>query len=131
MSSVTVSTSVCGDSKPLARHLGIEHPYQRASRHAARRRRRDARARRPPDVPAGARRQVLLRDAAEVAAQEALRELAPGTAGTRRAGDALDQREARGGDAAQQLTVFRGNLRVHGGARLYMPGARAYNVAMR
>ena len=98
MSSVTVSTSVCGHSKPSVAVCGLktrtsERPGERR---VANSKMRERGARQLPGV---ARRQVLLRDAVVVAAHEALRQLPADRAAARAARDALDQRDACGGDA--------------------------------
>ena len=59
MSSVTVSTSVCADSKPSLARIGIEDPHQRAARARGACRRPGARAPPRPAAAARARRGPL------------------------------------------------------------------------
>ena len=75
MSSVTVSTSVCGDSKPSRAASGLKTRTSERARRAARAE-GQVRERAPPASCRGVRAaRSSSADAAEVAAQEALREL--------------------------------------------------------
>ena len=92
----------------VAVRLGIEHLHQSAARRAA-----------CPELEMCERRagqvlwcalgQVLFGDTVEVGAQEALLQRAPAAAAGCGACDAPDQRDARRGDAAEQLLLFNGH----------------------
>jgi len=92
--------------------IGVEHPHQRTARGAPRRE-GEVRERRLGELPRRALGEVLVRHAVEVGAQEALRQLVAPAAAGRGARDALDQRDALGGDAAEQPAFFDSNWRVH------------------
>jgi len=99
----------------IALALGIEHADQRLAGRPARAE-LEMPERRTGEHPGGALGQILLPDPPEVGSQEALLQLGPAAALARTAGgsDALDERHAGGGNAAQQpIVVSRGNLRVH------------------
>src|ERR1700686_810380 len=107
--------------------IGVEPPYRRTAR-CAPRREGEVRERRLGELPRRALGEVLVRHAAEVGAQEALRQLVAAAAAGGGARDALDQRDARGGDAAEQPVLFNSNWRVHAQSS---PGRRSYGVAAR
>src|ERR1700686_1884729 len=124
--------------------IGVEPPYRRTAR-CAPRREGEVRERRLGELPRRALGEVLVRHAAEVGAQEALRQLVAPAAAGRGARDALDQRDGRGGDAAEQPVFFDSNwgghaqsscsgnrrCRVDLGHILLVNGARLYLTSSR
>jgi hypothetical protein len=89
----------------VALRLGIEHPHQATARGAAGAE-GEVRERRPRELLRSALGQVLFGDAVEVGAQEALLQLVAAAGSGCGARNALDERDARRGNAAEQLLLF-------------------------
>src|SRR5262249_17501864 len=113
----------------LALVLRVEHPHERAAR-CATRCKHQVRERRLGEVPWGTLGEVLFRNAVEVGSQKALPQVVASASASSGAGarNAVDERDAGGGDAVEQPIVLSGERGPHGSSRLTGRGKLARRV---